>query len=115
MDILILYATIEGQTAKIAQHIAQTLLEKHHQVTMLSVNQLPADFTIESFSAAIIGGPIHMGRYPKPLQTFIRQHRNWLNKHPSALFTVCMAINSQKQSSRQQAKLLNQQAVRRTE
>lgn len=102
MNILILYASLEGQTAKIAEHIAQVLRDKEHQVTTLSGRHLPADFKLESYDAAIIGGPIHMGRYPRYLRKFARRYRDWLNQHSSAFVTVCMAINSKLPASRQE-------------
>ena len=103
MDILILYATLEGQTKKIAKRIAQELHNKGHQVGIYSSKQLPPDFAIGSYDAAILGGSIHMGNYPKSLKKFVQQYHNWLNDHPSALFTVCMAINSQRPKSRLEA------------
>jgi len=103
MNILIFYASLEGQTAKIAERIAEQLRDEGHQVTTQTSDQLAADFTINAYDAAIIGGPIHMSRYPKPLKKFVEQHRDWLNNHTSALFTVCMAINSQRPESRQEA------------
>ena len=103
MNILILYGSLEGQTAKIADHIAQQLRDRDYQVSCLSADPLPADFDIESYDAAIIGGSIHMGRYPKPMRKFVSQYKDWLNHHPSALYTVCMAIRSERADSRRQA------------
>lgn len=103
MNILILYATFEGQTAKIAEHMAGILRNKGHQVTTQSDEQLPADFSIEKFDAAILGGSIHMGHYAKHFKKFVEQHRDWLNSNPTAFFTVCMAIHSKIPESQQEA------------
>lgn len=103
MNILILYATLEGQTEKIAERIASRIRNNAHKVVTQATDHLPADFKLDSYDAAIIGGPIHMGRYPKPLKKFVAKHHDWLNSKPSALFTVCMAINSQLPASRQEA------------
>jgi menaquinone-dependent protoporphyrinogen oxidase len=94
---------MEGQTTKIAERIAEVLRKKGNQVVTQSADHLPADFRIESYDATIIGGSIHMSHYPKYLKKFIQQHHDWLNDHPTALFTVCMAINSKLPESRQQA------------
>lgn len=107
MDILVLYATLEGQTTKIAERITERL-RNHHQVVTQSTDQLPADFSLSAFDAAIIAGPIHMGLYPKPLRKFARQHHDWLNQHPSALVTVCMAIRSQRPESKLEAEKYQQ-------
>lgn len=103
MNILILYTSLEGQSAKIAEAIASGVRNKDHQVVTLAGDNLPRDFNIEAYEAAIIGGPIHMGHYPKAMKKFVKQHRDWLNGHPSALFTVCMAINSQVPGAREGA------------
>jgi len=104
MNILILYGTIEGQTAKVAERVADILRSKGQQVTILCGEHLPAGFETNNFNAAIIGGPIHMGDYPAYLKKFVTTHSNWLNNVPSALFTVCMAIHSQREKSTKEAK-----------
>jgi menaquinone-dependent protoporphyrinogen oxidase len=103
MQILIVYGSLEGQTKKIAERIATILEDKGHEVTTLPGGQAPADLALERFDAAIVGGPIHMGKFPKPVKQFVATHRDWLNTVPGALFTVCMAINSEKPGSREQA------------
>ena len=115
MNILILYTTLEGQTEKIAARIANSLRSKNHQVVTHAGDHLPGDFKLETFDAAIIGGPIHMGRYPRPMKKFVKQYRDWLNKNPTALFTVCMAINSQLPESRQEAEKYAENFINETQ
>ena len=115
MDILVLYATLEGQTEKIAERIGQELRKQGHQVDIQSADQLPADFDLEPYKTAIIGGSIHMGRYPKSLKKFVQQYHDWLNKHPSALFTVCMAVKSQRPESRQEAEAYTEKFTTETQ
>jgi len=103
MQILIVYGSLEGQTKKIAQRIAAGLEDKGHEVTMLPDGHAPADLVPEKFDAAIVGGPIHMGKLPKPVIRFVTTHRDWLNRVPAAFFTVCMAINSKRPGSKEQA------------
>ena len=103
MHILILYGSIEGQTQKIAERIAEVLRSKGQQVTTESGKQLPADFSPDPYDAAIIGGAIHIGKYPKYLKNFVTNHRDWLNTVPSAFYTVCLAVHSQRAESKQEA------------
>lgn len=103
MHTLIIYGSQEGQTQKIAEHIAGILQHKGQQVTTFPVKQLPADLTLDNYDAAILGGSIHSGKYPGHLKKFVTTYRDWLNKVPSAFFTVCMAINSQQTESQQAA------------
>jgi menaquinone-dependent protoporphyrinogen oxidase len=103
MNILILYASLEGQTAKIAEVIADVLRNKEHQITIYSGDHLPTDFNLDSFEAAILGGSIHMGRHPRYLNKFVNHNLDWLNSNTSAFFTVCMGINSLQEKSRKEA------------
>ncbi len=103
MNILILYGTTEGQTQKIANHISAYLRYKNFNVTEQSGERLPLDFDPRKFDAVIVGGSVHMGRYQGYITKFVTAHRDWLNSLPSALFTVCMAANSQRASEREEA------------
>ena len=104
MNILILYGSLEGQTEKISERIADIIRNKGHQVATQSGEQLPANFSVDNFDAAIIGGSIHIGKYPAYLNHFVVSHCDWLNSVPSAFFTVCMAVNSVNEKSREEAK-----------
>ena len=103
LNILILYGSLEGQTEKISLRIADIMRSKGHQVTVQSGEKLPADLSIDNYDAAIIGGPIHMGKYPEYIKIFVTKHRDWLNTVPSAFFTVCMGVHSQRAESRAEA------------
>lgn len=103
MDILILYGSVEGQTKKISERLAGIIRDKKHQVTTQSGEHLPASFPLDRYDAVIIGGSIHIGKYPAYINKFVGSHRDWLNSIPSALFTVCMAVNSENAKSREEA------------
>ena len=103
MNILIVSASKEGQTDKIADFIAEKIRQHGHQTTTLYCKQIPADFQTDPFDAAILGGSIHVNKYPGELIRFIKAHQDWLNRVPTALFTVCMAIRSKHENEQQQA------------
>lgn len=103
MNILIIYGSLEGQTQKIANKITDILSKHNHNVTSLAGDDLPTNFSNENYDAVIIGGSIHMNKYPSCINDFVNSNSEWLNKLPSAFFTVCMAINSDRKKSRQQA------------
>lgn len=103
MHTLIIYGSKEGQTQKIAQYIAEQLQQKGQQITTLPVGQLATDESLTNYDAVIVGGSIHIGKYPKQLEKFVSTNRDRLNKVPSAFFTVCLAIHSQRVDSQQAA------------
>lgn len=112
MNILILYATKEGQTEKIANFIASAVRLNGHLATVQLGEHLPKHFSTEPYDAAILGGSIHMGKYPAYLKRFISEHREWLNNVPSAFFTVCMAIHSIHENEQDEAKTFGPNFVR---
>ena len=103
MNILIAFSSKEGQTEKIANFIAEVIRHHGHQTTSLSCEHLPQDFITDHFDAAMIGGPIHMGKYPDYLKDFVVTHLDWLNQIPSAFFTVCLAIHSKTEKAKIEA------------
>ena len=103
MHTLIVYGSQEGQTQKIAERIAEILRHRGQQVTAHAVEHLPADRSLNNYDAVIIGGAIHIGKYPKHLKKFVTTHRDRLNEVPSAFFTVCLAIHSQQAGSQEEA------------
>lgn len=104
MHILMVYGTKEGQTARIAERMAQLMREQGHQVSTHPVQDIPDSFSTDGFDAAIVGGSIHVGAYPAGLRSFVTRHRDWLNRVPAGFFTVCMAIHSQNAKEREAAR-----------
>lgn len=86
MKTLILYLTQDGQTRKIADHIA---LEMHGEPTVLSLREqtLTAE-QLATFDCIIIGASIRYGHFDPRLEQFIRQHSDLLNQKISAFFSV---------------------------
>ena len=103
MNILILYGTVEGQTQKISEYMADILRKHGHSVLTMSITDELSEIALEKFHAVIIGGSIHMGNYSSPLTNFVKAHTNWLNDSVSAFFTVCMGIHSAETKSREEA------------
>ncbi len=103
MKLLILYGSLEGQTQKIAEYMADVINNKGHEVTPLSAEKVPDSLSPKEFDAVMIGGSIHMGEYPKCIKQFVTTHLEWLNSTPSAFFTVCMGIRSEQEKSREEA------------
>lgn len=114
MNILILFATKEGQTEKIAHFMAEVIRHHGHHVTTQLGEHLPKDFNTERFDAAILGGSIHMNKYPGYLRKFVIANRDWLDQVPSAFFTVCMAIHSVDKKEQVAARSLGENFVKKT-
>ncbi|WP_394842376.1 hypothetical protein LZC95_35560 [Pendulispora brunnea] len=91
-NILVLYATREGQTKKIATRIAIGMRARGHEVALINAEDEREDLPVTRLDAVCIGAPVHFGRYPRAIARFVRTHRTLLQSTPSSFFSVCMAI-----------------------
>ncbi|MEM6665020.1 MAG: flavodoxin domain-containing protein [Pseudomonadota bacterium] len=92
--ILLAFATDEGQTEKIAGHVAKRLEAQGlpvvlHHLTSDSPAPNPA-----SFSAVILAGSIHMGRHQSALETFASVHGDILEDRPNLMISVSLSAGS---------------------
>ena len=89
--ILLLYASIEGQTQLIAERIAHVLREKAHSVDLLPADTDPARLDPAAYDGVMVGASIHYGHHPAYLRALIRRHRSTLAARPSAFFSVSLS------------------------
>ncbi|MFK7963586.1 MAG: flavodoxin domain-containing protein [Burkholderiaceae bacterium] len=102
MLILVTYATVEGQTAKIARTAADQIESAGHEVILADVRQ-PGFAVPGRFDAVVVCAPIHNGHYPEPMVAFVDRFSDALNAVPSALITVSLSIDSPFEEERQEA------------
>ena len=89
--ILILYTSVEGQTARIAAHMAQILGQLGHSVETRQADAKGIDRPWSRFDGIIIGASIHYGHHPAFLPALLRRHRAELLSRPSAFFSVSLS------------------------
>lgn len=90
--VLVLYSTAEGQTAKIADVIADVVREHGHEATALDVKD--AHGTVpEGYDGIIVGGSIHMGKHDRHVVELVRDNLEVLRRLPSAFFSVSLAAH----------------------
>lgn len=92
-NILLLYATVEGQTEKIANTIAGHLTEAGATVTVKNVSdrQFVQQPNLVEFDQLILGASIHAGKIEKAMATFLNTHSREIEAMPRSLFIVLMA------------------------
>lgn len=113
MKYLIVYATTEGQTRKIARFIENNLIEKGHTVTIADASDNPPQ--PQAYDAVLIGASIHMHKYQSSSVThFIKQHVDMLNKIPAAFFSVCLAVASDMEEEHKEAENITAQLMEQT-
>lgn len=90
--VLITYGTTEGQTAKIAEVIADVLRDRGHQADHVDVKNL-ADKVPDGYDAVLIGASIHVGKHDKNVVKFVQKNLATLTRLPSAFFSVSLAAH----------------------
>jgi menaquinone-dependent protoporphyrinogen oxidase len=86
--ILVAYATVEGQSRKIAEFIAERLRIRGHRVDLVDTASPAAAQVQPIYQAAFLGGSVHYERHPASLAHFIKANLAWLKVVPTAFFSV---------------------------
>lgn len=94
MHVVILFATVEGQTRKIARHMAGTVQSLGHDVTVYDAADLE-DVDLDLADAFIAAAPVHIGRFPAPFVHWVKERADALNGKRSAFVSVSLGIASQ--------------------
>ncbi|MBT4512233.1 MAG: protoporphyrinogen oxidase [Chloroflexi bacterium] len=106
--ILILFGTNYGQTRKVANHIAEVVRSRGHDVEEAQGNKLPDDFTPKDFDAAIIGTSINLGVHQISIRKLVKNNEAAFNSMPCAYFCVCLSAYGTKPQDKEQVdKFLN--------
>jgi menaquinone-dependent protoporphyrinogen oxidase len=90
-DILVVYGTTEGHTAKIAARIAETARTHGHRVVIQNAAALPSNFQVDRFDGVIIGGSVHRGMHQAALRAFVERYLPVLRGNPTAFFSVSLS------------------------
>lgn len=90
MKLFIGYATSEGQTRKIARHIADRVVDAGHAVELVPLADA-ADVDLTRFDGALLGGSLHAGQYQKVLSEFAADHVTALAAMPTLFLSVSLA------------------------
>jgi menaquinone-dependent protoporphyrinogen oxidase len=90
MKILILFASTEGQTAKIARRCLETLAELGHSVALVHARDADG-LEVSSFDAALVAGSVHLGQYQAELVTAVSDHAAALGERANLFLSVSLA------------------------
>lgn len=90
-ELLIVYGTIEGQTRKIAQFLADEARGLSVTPTIYEASTLPADIDMSRFGLVIVAASVHMERHQTAVADFVKQQRAVLEKVPSAFLSVSLS------------------------
>jgi menaquinone-dependent protoporphyrinogen oxidase len=91
MRVAIFYATREGQTHRIAEHIATGLRAHSVEADVFNVRQLHAPLDWSSYSTACVAASVHIGHHEPEMITFVKNHRHDLERLSAAFLSVTLS------------------------
>jgi menaquinone-dependent protoporphyrinogen oxidase len=88
---LILFASVNGQTERIARRIAAVLEREGHAVTLKRDEEPGLTQALEESDAVIVGAGIRVGHHSKHLVKLVHDYRGSIAARPNAFFSVCLS------------------------
>lgn len=89
--VLILFATREGQTDRIAQRLAVTLRGRGVVAEVVNVGEIYPGFLLTRYSAVIAAASVHRSRHEPEMVEFVKRHLPALEKIPSVFLSVSLS------------------------
>ena len=90
-DFLVLYGTTDGQTAKIANRLANELRSLGASADVADAAMRPQPVP-ETYRAVVVAASIHAGGYQKSVRLWVRRHATSLAARPTAFVSVCLGV-----------------------
>lgn len=114
-NVLVAFATHDGQTRKVAERIATVLRVRNHAVQLLDLGRTPAkSLDLSRFQAVFVGSPIRAQGYLRPVVRFVQSHRTELARLPTLFFSVGLAVLSRTGDGRPQTMRIVEKLVAET-
>lgn len=90
MRIAIIYATREGQTKRIVDYLAGAFRARDVESEIFDAKVKP-ELDLEAYDAVIVAGSVHIGNHERELIRFVREHRDVLERVPTAFVSVSLS------------------------
>ena len=88
---LVLYATRDGHTAKVAQHLVETIEKRDLPTKLENADQLPADLSLREYQGAILAASVHVRHHEAEMMRFVKQYREGLEKMPTVFLSISLS------------------------
>lgn len=92
-NIYIPYGSVEGQTARIVEYIAELVRAHGHEAETVDLKHSAGGGIPSGQDAVIVAASVHMGKHEGFVVDFVRENRAGLERLPSALISVSLAAH----------------------
>ena|SRR5581483_4100897 len=90
--VLIVYATTDGQTQKIAEMLADTFGREHWEATAVNARHASPDLNLDTYDRVIVAASVHARGYQRAAKRWVRAHAAALNRSHTAFLSVCLGV-----------------------
>lgn len=90
-SVLVIYATREGHSARIAEYIANAVHHFDALSTVYDVKDLPSSFSLAGYHAAFLIASVHRGEHENEIVEFVKGHRAELERLPTVFLSVSLS------------------------
>ena len=91
MKAVVFYATREGHTRRIAEHIATDLRAHDIEVDLYDVKAQHASIDWSGYDWACVAASVHVSHHEREMITFVRHHREELQRLSAAFLSVTLS------------------------
>ncbi|WP_170754762.1 flavodoxin domain-containing protein [Ruegeria lacuscaerulensis] len=88
MIVLIAFATVEGQTAKIARFISSVAKNAGFNAKLINTDEMSSHISLDDVVKVVLLAPVHERRHPESFEAFVASNRNALMERKSLVLSV---------------------------
>ncbi|NOC47056.1 flavodoxin domain-containing protein [Ruegeria sp. HKCCD7559] len=88
MTVLIVFATVEGQTEKIARFISGVAKNAGFNTKLINTDEMPGHVSIDDVVKVVLLAPVHERRHPESFEAFVASNRDTLRKRKSLVLSI---------------------------
>ncbi|WP_171126445.1 MULTISPECIES: flavodoxin domain-containing protein [unclassified Ruegeria] len=88
MTVLIAFATVEGQTAKIARFISSVAKNAGFNAKLINTDEMSSHVSLDDVVKVVLLAPVHERRYPESFEAFVASNRDALMKRKSLVLSI---------------------------
>jgi menaquinone-dependent protoporphyrinogen oxidase len=81
--LLVVYATREGHTRKIAEHIAATMRARNDVVDVVDAASVAAGFDVSRYGGVVLAASLHAGKHEREMVDFVKANHAALDRVPT--------------------------------
>lgn len=91
MAVMIIYATVEGQTRKVADFVREKLEAIGNDVQTVDASDPMVELSFDGIDRAVLAAPVHERRHPKAFEVLVATNLDVLNQLPTLFLSVSLS------------------------